>query len=99
MINLIGYLGLALNLVSMALNNVLGLRIFAMLANCIYLIYGFLLNAPPFIIGSALAIAIHLFHITKLKRKEIVKLKLNQGMFVQLKHYFFKNCQTKNTTL
>lgn len=70
MINLVGYLGLLLSLTSMTLNKILNLRIFAVLANCIYLIYGILLNAPPFIIGSGIAVIIHLFHISKLRKEE-----------------------------
>ncbi len=69
MIHLVGYVALAMNLVSMAMKNVLHLRIISLLANGIYLIYGILLNAPPFIIGCGIAILIHMFHIFKLKEE------------------------------
>jgi hypothetical protein len=42
------------------------LRILSAAANFIYIIYGFLLVAPPLIIGGTIVILIHAYHIYKL---------------------------------
>ena len=63
MINLIGYSGLILNLSSMAMKDVMLLRILSLIANGIYIIYGILLAAPPFIIGCSIAVLIHAYHL------------------------------------
>jgi hypothetical protein len=68
MTNLIGYLALSLNLISMVMNNIKRLRILSFFANGIYTIYGVLLKSPPLIIGCGLAAIIHLFFIIKLKK-------------------------------
>jgi len=74
MIHLVGYSALSLNLLSMTMKNILYLRFLSLIANAIYLVYGILLNAPPFIIGCGIAIIIHSFHIFRLiKFKKIVK--------------------------
>jgi hypothetical protein len=65
MIDIVGYLGLVLNLLSMTMKEVLYLRILALLANTIYIIYGLLLQAVPFIIGCTVAVAIHAYYIHK----------------------------------
>ena len=70
MIHIIGYFALALNLFSMAMNNLIKLRIISLLANGVYIIYGLFLNAPPLIIGCGIAMIIHLFHIIKLKQAQ-----------------------------
>lgn len=69
MIHLIGYSALALNLVSMAMKKVFYLRIFSLVANSIYIVYGILLNAPPFIIGCSIAVLIHTYHLFLLTQK------------------------------
>ena len=69
MIHLIGYVALGLNLISMTMMNVIYLRVLSLMANIIYLIYGVVLNAPPFVIGCGLAVLIHGFHIVKLRKQ------------------------------
>ena len=69
MIDLLGYGALVLNLVSMAMKNVLRLRIFSLIANVLYLIYGIYLPAPPFILGCSIAIGLHAYHIYLLLTK------------------------------
>lgn len=66
--DVIGYLGLVLNLSSMAMKNLMSLRVLAVCANVVYVLYGVLLHAMPFIIGCAIAIGIHAYHIYKLKK-------------------------------
>lgn len=66
MIHYVGYSALILNLISMAMNNVIYLRLFSLVANTIYIVYGILLNAPPFIIGCSIAVMIHAYHLQKL---------------------------------
>ena len=69
MMHLIGYSGLVLNLASMAMKNVLYLRWLSLIANAIYLVYGILLSAPPFIIGCTIAMFIQAYHIFLLVSK------------------------------
>ncbi len=70
MIHIIGYTALGINLFSMTMKNIFLLRVLSLIANFIYLIYGILLNAPPFIIGCGIAIIIHGFHLFKLRKSK-----------------------------
>ncbi len=70
MTHFLGYSALVLNLISMSMKNVLYLRIFSMVANAIYVIYGILLDAPPFVIGCSIAVCIHLYHIHRIKYRQ-----------------------------
>lgn len=70
MIHILGYIGLALNLLSMTMKNILTLRALSASANFIYIIYGVLLGAPPVIIGCTIAVVIHSYHIVKLIQKK-----------------------------
>lgn len=67
MTDIIGYIGLILNLSSMAMKNVRYLRWLALSANAVYIIYGLLLNALPLILGCSVAVCIHAYHIHKLR--------------------------------
>ena len=66
MIHIMGYIGLVLNLLSMAMKDVIHLRLLSLIANAIYVFYGILLHAPPLIIGCSIAVMIHGYHIYKL---------------------------------
>jgi hypothetical protein len=66
MIHLLGYLGLALNLLSMTRKNLLTLRVLSATANIIYIVYGVMLGAPPVVIGCTVAVIVHDYHIVKL---------------------------------
>jgi cytochrome bd-type quinol oxidase subunit 2 len=71
--DLVGYLGLALNLFSMYSKGESKLRIFSAIANFIYIIYGILIAAFPIIIGSSIAVLLHLYRLnetTKVNQKE-----------------------------
>ena len=70
MIHFIGYSALILNLISMTMKNVVHLRLFSLIANAIYILYGVLLNAPPFIIGCSIAVIIHAYHLYQLRLDE-----------------------------
>lgn len=65
MIQVIGYLALSLNLISMSMKNVLYLRVLGLVANAIYVAYGFMLQAPPIFIGCAIAVLLHSYRIYK----------------------------------
>ncbi|KYG73718.1 hypothetical protein AWW68_13630 [Roseivirga spongicola] len=70
MIHIIGYSALGINLLSMTMKNILMLRVLSLIANMIYIAYGILLNAPPFIIGCGIAVLIHGFHIIKIQKSK-----------------------------
>ena len=67
MINTLGFLGMILNLSSMAMKNMLYLRYLSMIANIIYIVYGVIIGALPIIIGSFIAVIIHAINIYKRK--------------------------------
>lgn len=67
MTHIIGYVGLVVNLTSMAMSKLLYLRVLSLVANAIYILYGFLLDAPPFIIGCSVAVLIQAYGIFKIK--------------------------------
>lgn len=69
-IHTLGYIALAVSLFSMTRKNVLTLRILSAAANAFYVVYGFLLNAPPLIIGCSTAILIHAYQIYKLRKSD-----------------------------
>ena len=66
MIHVLGYGALVINLSSMAMKQVLYLRVLSLIANALYIVYGVLLNAPPFIVGCSVAVMIHGWHIFRL---------------------------------
>ena len=68
MIHIIGYSALGVNLLSMTMKNIQLLRILSLIANLIYIAYGILLKAPPFIIGCGIAVLIHGFHIFRIQK-------------------------------
>lgn len=69
MIEIAGYTGLSLNLISMAMRNTLYLRVCALIANAVYIVYGFLLNAPPIYIGCSIAVLLHSYRIFKMQKE------------------------------
>jgi hypothetical protein len=69
-VHLLGLAALGFGLLAMMMKNILILRIFSAIGNFIYIIYGFLLGAPPLIIGGAIVIVIHGYHIHKLIQKK-----------------------------
>ncbi|RNL94538.1 hypothetical protein ED312_01595 [Sinomicrobium pectinilyticum] len=69
-IDAVGYLGLGINLISMALDGEKKLRVFSLVANSIYIIYGCFLVAFPIIIGSSIAVALHTLRLRKLSTRK-----------------------------
>jgi hypothetical protein len=65
-VHLLGLAALGFSLLAMMMKNILILRILSAVANFIYIIYGLFLGAPPLIIGGAIVIVIHGYHIHKL---------------------------------
>lgn len=72
MIEMIGYLGLTLNLISMTMKNIYYLRVLSLLANIIYIFYGMLIIAYPLIIGCSIAVVIHSFKLYRLFKSSSV---------------------------
>ena len=70
MVNALGFLGLILNLTSMAMKDILHLRFLSLVANSIYFVYGLQIGAGPIIVGSLIAVMIHAVSIYKLKKKK-----------------------------
>lgn len=70
MIHILGFIGLAINLLSMAMKNILTLRILSAIANFIYIIYAIIIESPPLVIGCAIAVIIHCYHIVKLIKEK-----------------------------
>jgi hypothetical protein len=68
MVHLLGLVALSFSLLAMMMKNILILRIFSATANFVYIIYGSLIGAPPLIIGGAIVVLIHSYHIHKLIR-------------------------------
>lgn len=62
---IIGYTALSLNLISMSMKNTFYLRVGSLLANAIYVIYGFMIDAPPVFIGASIAMLLHSYRIFK----------------------------------
>lgn len=62
---IIGYTALSLNLISMSMKNTFYLRAGSLLANAIYVIYGFMIDAPPIFIGASVAMLLHSYRIFK----------------------------------
>ncbi len=63
MINALGYIAILLNIVSMAMKNILYLRICSLVANSLYILYGIFLNAMPIIFGGSIAVMLHAYRI------------------------------------
>jgi drug/metabolite transporter (DMT)-like permease len=75
MIHILGYIALVINLTSMTMKNVIYLRFLSLIANAIYIVYGFFLTSPPLMIGCGIAVVIHGFHIMKLRKEKNSNLK------------------------
>ncbi len=64
----IGFIGLLFNLYSMYSRGEYRMRFFSLIANVIYIGYGFLMAAAPIIIGSSIAVLFHLFRLHTLQK-------------------------------
>jgi len=67
--DLIGYTALTFNLISMTRANVIRLRQLSAIANGMYIIYGFLIDAYPVIIGCTIAVILHTYHLLRIKKE------------------------------
>jgi hypothetical protein len=68
MIDALGFAALTLNLTSMAMKEILYLRLLSLIANAIYVVYGSLIGAVPIIVGSCIAVVLHSFNLYKIHR-------------------------------
>lgn len=69
-VHFLGLAALGFSLLAMSMKNILTLRVLSAIANFLYVIYGFMLGAPPLMIGGAIVIVIHGYHIRKLVHKK-----------------------------
>jgi hypothetical protein len=53
----------------MNMTSMLMLRWLSLSGNCLFALYGLLINAPPIVIGTGIAVAIHAYHLLKLYRQ------------------------------
>ncbi len=65
--DIIGYMGLVINLYSMSVKGEYKLRLISVIANAAYIVYGLLLNAYPIIIGCTIAVLLHTYRLKNLK--------------------------------
>lgn len=79
MIDLLGYLAVALGLSAMAMKDIMRLRILSLLANVTYIIYALVVSAYPIFVGCSIAVGIHVYHIHKLKREARQKTAMTTG--------------------
>lgn len=63
----IGYIALGVNLYSMSSRSEHRLRVISVVANLIYVFYGFIISAIPVIIGCSIAVLLHLYRLYKMK--------------------------------
>ncbi|PWL37528.1 hypothetical protein DKG77_14555 [Flagellimonas aquimarina] len=64
--DIIGYLALVMNLYSMSSKGEYKLRVVSSIANAIYVLYGFLIEAIPIILGCSIAVCLHLYRLKSL---------------------------------
>lgn len=54
----------------MAMKNIVALRILSLIANAIYVVYGFQLDSIPIIISCTAVTIIHIYYLSKRLRKK-----------------------------
>ncbi|MBL4754121.1 MAG: YgjV family protein [Flavobacteriales bacterium] len=69
MVELLAYIALGISLLSMNMKRMLHLRIFHALSSLLYGIYGTYIDSLPLIVGGALFVIIHLYHIVRALKK------------------------------
>ena len=69
MIELLAYIALGISLISMNMKSMLHLRIFHAFSSFLYGIYGMYIDSLPLVVGGALFVIIHVYHILKMLRK------------------------------
>lgn len=65
----IGYMALVLNLYSMSSKSEYRLRVISVVANAIYVLYGFMISAVPLIVGCSVAVFLHLYLLYRMKSR------------------------------
>ena len=69
MIEVLAYIALGISLLSMNMKKMLHLRAFHAFSSLLYGIYGAYIDSMPLLVGGALFVIIHLYHIFKMIRK------------------------------
>ena len=72
--DVIGYLALGLNLYSMYCKGEYRLRVYSVVANATYIIYGIFIGATPIIVGGSIAVLLHLHRLHQLRQLENIEL-------------------------
>lgn len=70
---IIGYVGLVINLISMSCEHEKNLRKLSMVANSIYVCYGFMLEAIPIVLGGTVAVLLHSYRLYNIFNKQKVE--------------------------
>ncbi|WP_298903429.1 hypothetical protein [uncultured Psychroserpens sp.] len=70
LIDSIGYGALIINLYSMSTKGEYKLRLISLIANVFYILYGVLISAAPVIVGCAIAVLLHAYHLKRLQTKK-----------------------------
>jgi hypothetical protein len=66
----LAYIGIGLNLFSMYLKGEFRLRIFSVIANLTFLLYGILTGTAPFIIGCSIAVFLHTYRLIGMRKNK-----------------------------
>lgn len=69
LIDSVGYVALTINLYSMSTKGEYKLRLISLIANIFYIFYGTLISATPVIVGCAIAVCLHAYHIRRIRIK------------------------------
>lgn len=68
MTNLFGFLALSIALYAISKKNVVELRWWHLISSFLYIIYGYMIQAYPVIIGAVLYCGIHIFQLYQIKK-------------------------------
>ncbi len=66
----IAYVALVINLYSMSTKGEFKLRLISLVANVCYIFYGALINASPIVIGAAIAVFLHAYHLHRIQAQK-----------------------------
>lgn len=67
-IDLLGYLSMGINLMSMSMTHLKHLRLMSMTANSLFATYGYLIQATPIVVAASIAVSIHSWKLLQEKR-------------------------------
>ena len=98
MIELVGYLGSALVVVSMLMSSVIKLRIINTVGSVIFAIYALIIRSYPTALMNFCLVAINLYNLAKLTRKDtaydLVECSPEEGLLAYLLEHYKEDIQT-----